>query len=269
MEIFNGNSHAKELDKVIAENIRLVKSSDIMAIVQIGDNEVSESYVNLKLRYCRKMGLNAKFFKFDASLSDKEISKQVSNIFSEKNVRGGIIQLPLPRKSLNSILNQIPLNKDIDRLSSTSWTQSDTTSGVGLSPVVRAFKFFLNTYSIDIHNISIKIIGRGPLVGVPIEDYLLSRGVKPGFLDSYVEGIPISADLVVTSTGIPNLIKGSDIQSGCDVIDFGSAKLHGKTVGDLDLNSGLDHLARISPSPGGMGPLVIRFLVLNYLGVNL
>ena len=74
-------------------------------------------------------------------------------------------------------------------------------------------------------------------------------------------------DLLILSAGVPNLVKGQDIEPNTHVVDFGSAVVNGKSTGDLDKNSALSHLSVVSPSPGGMGPLVVRYLIMNFLGI--
>ena len=268
MEFLDVNKCTSVLDARIQAYLANNSGNGVMAIIQVGDNPISESYIRLKIKYCSKFGITAQLFKIESTLPDADIIKKVQEIFARSEVLGGIIQLPLPRSSLNSILNLIPLEKDIDMLSSNSWIQYDAGKLGIKSPVVLAFRTFVDTFSIDIHNMTVEVIGRGKLVGVPIEKYLLSMGVKPLFLDDYISGDRIDADLLVTSTGVPNLLKGENVTSGCSIVDFGSSIINGKTVGDLDLSSRLSHLNYISPSPGGMGPLVLRYLIMNYLGLG-
>ncbi|OGC69909.1 hypothetical protein A2415_00095 [candidate division WWE3 bacterium RIFOXYC1_FULL_39_7] len=271
MEIFDASKCTTILDQRIKTHVDMLSESDlnnVLGIIQVGDNPVSESYIKLKIKYCQRFGIRAQLFKLDQNLSDQEITDNITSIFARPEISGGIIQLPLPRTSLNGVLNLIPLKKDIDMLSSNTWVQYDEGKRSITSPVVLAMRAFLDTYSIDIHGMSIKIIGRGRLVGVPIAKYLLSQGVNPEFLDDYTTGDSLKADLAITSTGIARLIKGENINEGCSVIDFGSSIVDGKTVGDFDLSSKTDHLKFISPSPGGMGPLVLRYLIMNFLGLE-
>jgi methylenetetrahydrofolate dehydrogenase (NADP+)/methenyltetrahydrofolate cyclohydrolase len=86
-------------------------------------------------------------------------------------------------------------------------------------------------------------------------------------LDDYSTGNKLDCDLLIVGVGAPNLVNGQDIKEGCSVVDFGSTIVDRKTLGSLNYDSELGHLGLISPSPGGMGPLVIRFLIMNFLRI--
>jgi len=111
------------------------------------------------------------------------------------------------------------------------------------------------------------VIGEGYLVGKPAAQYLKSKNYQVTVINDYQTGQKIDADLLVLSAGIPNLVRGEDISEGCDVVDFGSSVVYGKTVGDLAQESSLEHLGLVSMSPGGVGPLVVRYLIMNFLSI--
>jgi len=86
-------------------------------------------------------------------------------------------------------------------------------------------------------------------------------------LDNYKKGTPIDGDLIVLAAGVPNLVKPADISKGACIIDYGSTVINSKTFGDLDSTGNMEHLGIVSLSPGGAGPLVVRFLIFNHLGI--
>ncbi len=268
MTIFDGRLHAQKLEEEILKAVKNgVKSGVNLVIIQVGDNTASEKYINLKLKLCEKVGVQTKFIKIQPYLPDSEILLQIQQIMDSPDTGGCIIQMPMPRLSLNSALDLIPLSKDLDLLSSKSMDQFMSGNFEKLPPVVRAVDYFLKTNGIDLQDKSATVVGFGQIVGKPVAHFLSSLGAKVSILDDYKTGAYLQSDLLVLSAGVPNLVNGEDISSGCAVIDFGSSILEGKTVGDLNMRSALDHLSNISPSPGGMGPLVVRFLVMNFLGV--
>lgn len=135
------------------------------------------------------------------------------------------------------------------------------------SPIVRAFQYFINENKIGLNGLSATVIGDGDLVGKPIAYFLARNRAKVTVLSNYDWECKIFCQLLVLSTGVSNLVKGENIEVRCSVVDFGSSVVDSKCVGDLDMNSKLDHLSVVSPSPGGMGPLVVRFLLMNFLGI--
>jgi len=270
MKLFDGKKEAEKLEQRITDYLNINPVEAVLLVVMIGDNKESEKYVNLKKKVCERLGINIKIEMIDDSLGDSIIIGKVKKLFGAKNIKGGIIQLPLPRKSLQKALDAIPFDKDTDMISSNTLTRYYSNKPVKPSPVVRSFEHFISYNRIDLENINCAVIGAGELVGRPLAHYLDNKKAKVVIFDDdslYKNGEFLNFDLIVLSSGSANLIKGENLKGGCALVDFGSSVVEGKTVGDLDLNSELDHLGVISPSPGGMGPLVIRYLIMNFLGL--
>jgi methylenetetrahydrofolate dehydrogenase (NADP+) / methenyltetrahydrofolate cyclohydrolase len=266
--LFDGRFHALKLEQTISEFVNKNKPlKGELVIIQVGENAVSTKYINLKMKLCNKVGIPVKLHYIASELPDAAILNEIKVIVESASCVGCIIQMPLPRLSLNSALELIPITKDIDLLSSKSMDQFMSGNFEKVPPVVRAVQYFINEYDIELLEKSVTVIGYGQIVGKPLTYYLKSLGAKVTVLDNYKTGTPIDSDLVILSAGVPNLLNGQDLAPGSSVIDFGSSVLDGKTVGDLNMHSDLNHLVNISPSPGGMGPLVVRFLVMNYLEI--
>ena len=269
MQLFDGVQNAKELDKKLALYLTKQKQNSIgtLGIIQVGNDSASSKYTELKIKYCKKFGIPVEYFRIDTDLTDSEIGKKIEDTVTRGYISGVILQLPLPRKSLYKFIQKIPLKKDVDCLLSTNYKTMHDKSESRYSPIIRACEYFMYSNNIKHGGLKTVIVGGGILVGSPIKNYLISNDSSVKIVNNYKIGRKINAQLVILSTGIPHLVKGEDLQDGCNVIDFGSSMLNGKTCGDLDMNSQIQHLGAISPSPGGMGPLVIRFLIMNHLGI--
>ena len=263
MQIFDGRAEAKKLDQKISEFVTKNPTKKQLAIVQIGDNESSEKYVNIKQQLGKKLGIDVVLHKLEASLGDPELVAAARAVFNDEEVGGVIVQLPLPRGELNVILDKIPPEKDIDALSDRIVTGYEGRH----SPVVRSAEHFIYSMGNDSGQKKAIIVGGGKLVGKPVAEYLEKRDWQVEIDENYTRGKSLEAQLVVLSVGVANLVSGEDISDGAGVIDFGSSVVDGKVVGDLDMNTSLDHLGLVSPSPGGMGPLTVRYLFLNFLGI--
>ncbi len=266
MEFFNAKLAVEKLDALILNAPQEAKNKTLI-IFQVGDNSASQKYVLLKQAYCTKMGVSCEVFNFD-SANFREFEKILVAKAHDKAVGSIIVQLPLPDTKFYPLLDLIPLEKDIDLLSSLAKSRFYAGDFTRLSPVVRATEYFLYSVPINYDTVkSVGIIGFGDLVGKPLQKYLSSKFEKVEVIQNYVSPQKLDFDLLVLSTDVPNLVKGENILSNCHVIDFGSSVVAGKTVGNLDLNSKLDHLGTIAKSPGGMGPLVVRYLVMNHLRI--
>jgi methylenetetrahydrofolate dehydrogenase (NADP+) / methenyltetrahydrofolate cyclohydrolase len=267
VKLFDGKKEAQKLDLIISEAIKSTLSVPGLAIVQVGENKESEKYANLKVNYCKSLGIPIVYKKIDASNLDSEILNEVKGIFADETTGGAIVQLPLPRSTLDEVLGLIPFERDVDIISPQAQERFYSGRPTRLMPVVRALKHFLDSYGIEIKDLKTVVIGKGFLVGSPVCHYLQQLGAKVTVIDKYNKNNSIDCQLAVLSAGIPNLVSGADIVNNCHVVDFGSSVVDGMAVGDLDMKSKLDHLGFVSASPGGMGPLSVRYLIMNLLKI--
>lgn len=268
MQFFNGQEHAKILDKKIKEFTAKNKPSGTLAIIQIGDNAASSKYVTIKERVAKELDVPIRVFKLDSNkLQSLEVITRGSDIIYSPANTGVIIQLPLPKPRFYSLLTKIPYEKDVDMLSEGAKRKFYSGDLSRPSPIVRSIEYFIESNNIEIKGKKVLVVGLGELVGKPAEFYLKNRGADVYGTEDYSPSLAKEVELIILSAGVPKLIDGCDLPKGCNVIDFGFSAVDGVTVGDLDLSSDLDHLGIISPSPGGMGPLVVRFLLMNHLGI--
>jgi methylenetetrahydrofolate dehydrogenase (NADP+)/methenyltetrahydrofolate cyclohydrolase len=289
MQIFDGKYHAAKIDSYIKERLLSKPNVGKLLIVLIGDNEVSKKYIKVKMNLCASLGVEAILEHIDSNLSDEVIFEKIKTAFADKEVSGGLIQLPLPRKSLMKSLDLIPPKKDVDLLSSTNVDRYYSGSFNLLPPVVRAFNYYFHVAARgDLKNTTpyitlassralleqdtrlrtIRILGNGLLVGKPIINFLKSIKTLDLNNEKFHNGDKINSEFLILGTGIPKLLKGTYICKKCNVIDFGTSSIDGKIVGDLDKESQCNHLGLVSFSPGGIGPVVVRFLILNFLDLQ-
>lgn len=256
MTLFDSKHFTQVLDGEIKKYINENRVEKTLLIIQIGENSASQKYIQLKKKLCDGFKIPCELVELDQNLSDENLRSEVTKLVSRSDVGGCIIQLPLPRQSLYPILDLLPSEKDIDCLS--------YNLGDRLSPVVRAFDLFLQLVKPK----KLYVIGQGRVVGKPISVFAKSIGIEVSVSENYVRGEKINDfDVVVLSAGIPNLVNPKDISAGTSVVDFGSSVIENKVVGDLDVSGDLSHLGLVAPSPGGLGPLVVRFLIMNFLGI--
>jgi methylenetetrahydrofolate dehydrogenase (NADP+) / methenyltetrahydrofolate cyclohydrolase len=286
MQLFEGKIHAEKLDAYLQQVILKNSPKGKLLILLIGDNPASVKYTGIKVKLCEKLGIPVQLEKLSQNLSDDEIYARVKNLFDDPSISGGLIQLPLPRPSLNKIIALIPPHKDVDLISSTRIQQFESGDFSYLPPVVRAFNYYFLTSALGVcHDIGdyvdiskslqyIKeevkkyqfyVIGNGLLVGKPISQFLYQLGARITVDENYHKGTNIYSDFLILGTGVPKLVVGDNISAKCNVIDFGTGVLDEKVAGDLDVTSNLDHLNFVSLSPGGIGPVVVRFLLANFL----
>jgi methylenetetrahydrofolate dehydrogenase (NADP+)/methenyltetrahydrofolate cyclohydrolase len=272
MQIFDGKAHALLLEERIQQYLKhnpqfTGPDAKKLGIIQIGDNPASTTYVNMKRKFCEKLTLPVEIRILEKDRSDTDLILEAQSFFEREDISGGLVQLPLPRSNLDPILGVIPVSKDIDLLSPESKRRFYAGEFDRLSPTIRAFDYFLEQTELDQEKISLGIIGYGELVGKPVAHFSTISGIKTEVIGWYENETKLDYQLLVLSAGVPNLVNPENLTEGTSIIDFGFSKIGDKTVGDLDMSKNLDHLGFISPSVGGVGPVVIRFLIMNFLGI--
>jgi methylenetetrahydrofolate dehydrogenase (NADP+)/methenyltetrahydrofolate cyclohydrolase len=274
VEFFDGKKEASKLDTLIInyleDNPKIVGQLGKLAIVNFSDNPESKKYTQLKKRYCEKLDLDCEVYDFNNTKDQKEAGKIIGNLSKDPDIKSIIVQLPLPNNIRYDILDRISVKKDVDALSKSTQENMIKNEPYFISPIIRSFIYFINYHNIGLNSKkhTVSLIGNGSLIGVPLSYYLTSIKAPFEIITNYDKGTLVGGDIVVCGVGIPKLISGKDMKKDAYVIDFGSTIVDGKTIGDLDMTSELDHLKAVSGSPGGLGPLVIRFLIMNHLGIK-
>jgi len=271
-KILNG----KELsEKILAKLKKAVKKSKLklrLAVIQVGENSVSQVFINQKKKACEKTGINFKLFKFPAEIGLRELKKETEKIVKSKVTSGVIIQLPLPKKFLaEEFLNLIPEGKDIDVLSEKSLGKFYQGCLKILPPTVSGILKLLKSYKIGSIGKNVVIVGAGRLVGFPLATQLLKEKATLSVLNEWTRdasSFTKKADILISGVGKPNLIKGNVVKKGVVVIDAGTSIKKGKLVGDVDFKSVSKKASYITPVPGGVGPLTVACLLENLAVLN-
>jgi len=219
-----------------------------LVIIQAKDDPVIDTYVRMKRNYGKDIGAEVEVLK----IKQPEIATKLQNLNSDPSVDGIIVQLPLPdMDEADELLNMISPNKDVDGL-------AEASDFVPATPT--AILNLLNGYNIDLKDKKLVLVGRGKLVGTPLRKMLEANGVDVTVVHSQTknpEQLYQQADVIITATGRPGLIKSSDIKPGTVVVDAGTAGEGGKTVGDLTKDIVSREDIKVSPTPGGVGPLTV------------
>lgn len=256
----------KKLSEKILSNLKKrIKKQLKLAVVLVGDNPVSQVYIRQKKEACQKIGIDFELFKFPSKISRTKLKKEIEEIVKKPKVSGVIIQLPLP-KDFNSqeFLNLIPLEKDIDVLSSASRTLAIS------PPVVEGIKRLLKEYKISIKDKKIVLVGAGRLVGKPLSIWLAKQEADFSLVDKSLKDISQytkNADIIISGAGSPNLIKEEMIKRGVVLIDAGTSSEKGKIVGDIDSNA-YKKASYVAPVPEGVGPMTVACLLDNLVKLN-
>ena len=259
MKVLNGAELAgfvKERQAHLVRSLRGKKIFPKLLIIRDSDNPVITKYVNLKKQYGEDIGIEV----VDQKVSSiDEACQVVRGANADEAISGMIVQLPLLNKNrTDEVVNLISPKKDVDGLSQIIKDEER----VFESATATAINWLLAGHDIDLTDKKIALVGRGRLVGAPLERMWRKSGYNITVFrhDSNLAEL-IEYDVIVSATGVPHLIKNSMIKPGAIVVDAGTASEGGVLVGDVDdeIRARTD-LAAITPRIGGVGPLTVSVL---------
>ena len=256
MKVLNGSELAGFIKERQAREVRSLGMRPKLAIVQCKDDPVINTYVRLKKKYGADLGIDVDIH----FVSQEEIATLLQKLNADDTVHGVIVQLPLTDPSqTDEIVNMVAPEKDVDALGKDAKFDPAT-------PM--AIMWLLSGYNVDLKNKHILLVGRGKLVGAPLEKILNSSGLDAEVIDREAKDLSAhtkEADVIITATGSPAILYSSMIKKSAVVVDAGVASEEGKTVGDLaDDVYERDDLT-ITPKKGGVGPLTVCALFENVI----
>lgn len=253
--ILYGNPVAEKIYLSIEKDIKKLTFKPFLAVILVGEDRASCTYVKVKEKKATKLGLGFQLYHFSGLSRQNQILDLIDELNNQNSVSGVVVQLPLPAGfDAERILHSINPKKDIDGLSSKN-----------PPPTATAILEILKFYSIDYLKKTIVLAGHGKLVGEPLEKILKAEGVDPIVCDSKtanLKSITLRADILVSATGMPDLIKADMVRPDTVVIDAGTAESNGKMAGDVS-EEVYGKVQSYSPMPGGVGPVTVACLMKN------
>jgi len=253
-------------NKLLNELARLDPPSRELAIVQVGDDRASNIYIKKKLELSERLNVRANVYKFSESISEQELLEKIDELNNNSEVSGILIQIPLPPHiDRMKICSGVSFEKDVDGFGYILGNKSKV-----VPPTVRAIDEVLNFYNISKENKKIIIVGGGFLVGSPLYRYFREGGFDVELLseddDLYFERLQ-DADIVILATGGGAVFDHTHFAEGSVVIDASTIASDSKLYGDLEASLIGDKFS-FSPVPGGVGPVTVAMLFVNFYLLN-
>lgn len=259
MKLLNGAELAgfiKERHARQARSLRARKIYPKLAIVQVKDDPVINTYVRLKQRYGEDIRVEVEVF----TPAQEDVPQLLKQLNGDATIHGIIVQLPLKNPDeTDKIINLVAPEKDVDALGRKPEFDPAT-------PM--AILWLLSGYNVSLNGKRILIIGRGKLVGAPLEKILKKSGYDVEVIDRETPELghdAKNADIIITATGSPAVLSSKMIKDGAVVVDAGVASEDGKTVGDLAADVYTREDLTLTPQRGGVGPLTVCALFENVL----
>ena len=280
--LIDGKAFSQTLvERVAAAAARLESAHGVkpgLAVVIVGEDPASQLYVRNKGETTLKAGMRSDTHRLPAETTQDELLALIAQLNADAGIHGVLVQLPLP-KHIDSaaVLDAISPDKDVDGFHVVNAGRL----AVGLPGMIPCTPLgslmLLKDQLGDLSGLNAVIVGRSNIVGKPMAQLLLGESCTVTIAHSRTRDLPAlcrTADILVAAVGRPEMIKGDWIKPGATVIDVGINRVpsrdpvkaaEGKTrvVGDVDFNEAVEVAGRITPVPGGVGPMTIACLLAN------
>lgn len=285
--ILDGAAIGDRIQGEIAEAVAQMKEkhgvTPGLAAVLVGSNPASQMYVKMKRRRCEKVGIASFGYELPDNTSQEELEKLVDDLNNDPKVHGILVQLPLPdHLDEERVLRAISIDKDVDgfhpinigRLAMKGREpQFIPATPYGCMVLLQEAEKLVPGFKIAGSNAV--VLGRSNIVGMPMALLLIHANATVTVVHSRTQDIPAQvrgADIVIGAMGRAEMIKGDWIKEGAVVIDVATVKVDDPTAekgyvwkGDIEFDAAQDHVAAITPVPGGVGPMTITMLLKNTL----
>ena len=267
-KIIDGKKISGEIKEELKEKVEKMKVKPTLVVISVGDNPASKVYVGQKEKCAKYIGFNYLHQHFD-TISDDELIKVIEKLNKDKKVNGVIVQLPLPNgMDETRIVNTIIPEKDVDGLTylNAGLLLNNKTTMVSCTP--KGIMELLKREKVDLVGANAVVIGRSILVGKPMMNLLINANATVTMCHSKtknLEKITKKADILIVAIGKKHFITRDMVKRGAVVIDVGINRVDGKLYGDVNYDDVYSKVKKITPVPGGVGPMTVVMLMKNVI----
>ena len=273
--IIDGKKIAEELRSKLKREIEQLPTSQIipgLTVILIGDDPASQIYVRNKEKFAKEVGINSKLFRFENSITEQDLIKEIYKLNNDNSVHGILVQLPLP-KHINSrkIISEINPAKDVDGFHPNNVGNLSSGNDALVPCTPYGCYLLLKQVLTHLSGLNAVIIGRSHINGKPMAQLLLKEDCTVTIAHSKTQNLKelcLTADILIASAGKAQMVKADWVKKDCVIIDVGINRVddgNKKIVGDVDFENIKDKVKAITPVPGGVGPMTISCLLNNTL----
>lgn len=278
----DGKLLAANLRAEIAEGVARLKAErgfvPGLAVILVGDNPASVSYVTAKEKACAEAGMLSREIRLNADIAEEELLAKIAELNADPAIHGILVQLPLPKGfDEKKVINSIAPDKDVDGFTPVNVGRMMIGEECFLPCTPHGIIKLIEFSGMDLKGRHAVVIGRSNIVGKPVAALLARRETNATVTLCHTGTIDIAsftrqADVVVVAAGRPGTLTGDMLKSGAVVIDVGVNRIPDasrpkgfRLVGDADFESCSAVASAITPVPGGVGPMTITMLLWNTL----
>ena len=273
-ELIDGKKISQEIkNEIKAEVIKIKEKTGKtpgLAVILVGNDPASSVYVGSKEKSCVEMGFYSEKYVLEENVTEEDLLNLVTTLNNKEEINGILVQLPLPKHiDAQKVLDLIVPEKDVDGFHPVNAGKLAVGAKDAFYPctpygVIEMMK----RSNVDIAGKEAVIIGRSNIVGKPAAMLLLQENATVTIVHSRTKdlvNVVKRADIIVAAIGKPKFITKDMVKDGAVVIDVGINRVDGKLCGDVDFENVKEVSSKITPVPGGVGPMTIAMLMKNTL----
>ena len=271
-KILSGKLVSSKIKEDLKAEVDKLKEKGIapkLAVIMVGDDPASSVYVKNKSKACMQVGVEFEEFLLGENTSEKELLELIDKLNEDKSIHGILLQSPIPKHlDQNKAFQRISAKKDVDGFHPMNVGNLCIGNDCFISCTPFGVMKILEYYHIDIEGKNAVVLGRSNIVGKPMAQCLLSKNATVTICHSKTQNlkeITKKADILIAAIGKPKFVTVDFVKDGAVVIDVGINRQEGtkKICGDVDFENVISKVSKITPVPGGVGPMTIAMLLHN------
>lgn len=267
----------KEIAAEVAEMIDTGKGAPHLAAVIVGEDGASLTYVASKEKACHSVGMISSVYRLKANSSEEDILNTIKFLNEDPEIDGYIVQLPLPDHiNETKIIQSISHDKDVDGFTLYNIGLMQLGEPCYLPATPYGIWELLKRSNVEISGKHVVVLGRSNIVGTPVSVMLSRKGVDATVTMCHtktknIEDITRQADILIVAVGQPHFVKADMVKEGAVIVDVGIHRIKDDSekgyhiIGDVDFDDVYKKASKITPVPGGVGPMTIVSLLYNTL----
>ncbi|MBQ6265175.1 MAG: bifunctional methylenetetrahydrofolate dehydrogenase/methenyltetrahydrofolate cyclohydrolase FolD [Clostridia bacterium] len=271
MELINGKEIQELTFKEITNDVASLREKGVepcLAVIIVGSDPASRVYVNNKKKACERVGIKSLEYALPEETTTDELLDLIRKLNADDSVNGILCQLPVPKQiNKQAVLDTISPEKDVDCFHPVNVGKLSLGRAELLPCTPAGVIRMLDVAGVEIEGKRAVVIGRSDIVGKPMGIMLMERNATVTVCHSKtrdLSSITKQADILVCTVGKPKLVTSDMVKEGAVVIDVGiNRNGEGKLCGDVDFDDVAPHCSKITPVPGGVGPMTITMLMKN------
>jgi len=272
-DIINGREIAKKLRSEISKEVEMLKSKHKMvpniSTIKIGNDPSSNLYLKLRSNACEEVGINTNILEFNENVTEDEVLISIKKLNQDQSVHGIFIQFPIPNHiSQDRLINALNPKKDVEGLhpENLGKTLLGNEDIIPITPL--AILTILDYVKVELKGKDVLVVNHSNIVGKPLAVLLLNRNATVSVCHVFSKDLKkfsTNAGILITAAGVPKLIKKDYVKRGAFVIDVAIVNTKEGICGDVDFENVKEIAGKITPVPGGVGPVTVACSLKNMI----